>query len=143
MPNIVRYIRKYTKGQYLLGSSTWITVNSTNEFIESVDMILMHGNKHNSSDINNTMNNIRNMNGYKKNPKPIVFNEDDNYGFDQSINNFETAINAHASWGVFVDCNRTTAGDYIYGYQCVPPAWNINTPLKQSFFDAVKNYSSV
>ena len=49
------------------------------------------------------------------------------------IINFEAAINGHASWGVFVDCNQSTCG--------VPAAWNVNTPMKDGFFDSVRNYS--
>jgi hypothetical protein len=34
-------------------------------------------------------------------PKPIVFNEDDHFNFDQDLNNFTSAIGAYASWGYF------------------------------------------
>ena len=102
----------------------------------------MHGNHQNYTQVTDMINRARSKQAYISNPRPIVFNEDDDYGFDRRNNNFQSAIDLHASWGVFVDCNRTTAGDYIYGYQCIPAAWNINTPLKQSFFDTVRNYTS-
>ena len=34
-------------------------------------------------------------------PKPIVFNEDDHFDFDQPVNNFRAAVEARASWGYF------------------------------------------
>jgi len=34
-------------------------------------------------------------------PKPILFNEDDHYSFDQPENNMTAALSEHASWGYF------------------------------------------
>ena len=78
------------------------------------------------------INKVRETSSYKNN----------HYDFTASSNNFKSAVDGHAGWGVFVDCNKTTAGDYIYGYQCVPAAWGLNTQIKQGFFNAVKNYTS-
>mmetsp|Transcript_88255 Transcript_88255/g.108070 ORF Transcript_88255/g.108070 Transcript_88255/m.108070 type:complete len:90 (+) Transcript_88255:1-270(+) len=85
---------------------------------------------------------VRASSAYKNKPKPIVFNEDDHYNFSSPTSNFEAAITRHASWGLFADCNQQNAGDYIHGYQCVPPAWNHNTQLKLSWFEAVKSATS-
>ena len=142
MPGTVKYIREYTKGRYLLGSSLGGGHIPDDAFIDAVDIIMLHGNGQSSSGITNMINNVKKTSSYKNKPKPILFNEDDHYNFQSSSNNMKSAIDGHASWGVFVDCNKTTAGDYIYGYQCVPAAWGINTPIKQSFFEAAKSYSS-
>ena len=118
MPETIKYIREYTNNRYLIGSSVVLSVPS-DDLIEAADMILLHGNSQSPQNISNMINQVRNTNAYKKNPKPIVFNEDDHYDFNSSINNFASAVNGHAGWGVFVDCNKTSAGDYKHGYQCV------------------------
>eukprot|EP01084_Bolivina_argentea_P002109 3875_1 len=140
MPETIKYIRKYTKGKYILGSSLGGGHTPSPDLIDAVDMIMLHGNGQSPSGITKMINTVKGTSAYKNKPKPIIFNEDDHYDFDKSSNNFKSAVDGHASWGIFVDCNQTTAGDYIYGYQCVPAAWDVNTPIKKSFFNAVQGY---
>jgi hypothetical protein len=45
-----------------------------------------------------------------------------------------SAVRSYASWGYF-DPGKN---DYENGYQCPPVNWGINTPLKRSFFNFVK-----
>eukprot|EP00755_Sulcionema_specki_P026178 Sspe_Gene.85041::Locus_55861_Transcript_1_1_Confidence_1.000_Length_1874::g.85041::m.85041 len=141
MPETIRYIREYTKARYLLGASTAGRHPPSEALIEAADVVLVHGNGLTPKEISRLVGEIRNTTVYKQSPKPIMFNEDDHYAFDQPENNMKAALTAHASWGIFVDCNKTTAMDYIHGYQCVPSAWNINTPVKRGFFSAVSNYT--
>jgi hypothetical protein len=72
-------------------------------------------------------------------PKPILFNEDDHFNFDQPTNNFIAAIGQYASWGYF----DPGAGDYGDGYQCPPVNWSINTERKRSFFRLVGEITGV
>jgi hypothetical protein len=63
-------------------------------------------------------------------PKPILFNEDDHYNFDQPTNNFTAAIGEYASWGYY----DQGTNNYADGYQSPPVNWGINTERKQGFF---------
>jgi hypothetical protein len=65
-------------------------------------------------------------------PKPIVFNEDDHFDFDQPQNNFVVAVRAGASWGYF-DYRMKGEGP-ADGFQSVPVDWGINSPRKRAFF---------
>jgi hypothetical protein len=68
-------------------------------------------------------------------PKPILFNEDDHYDFDQPTNNFTAAVSEHASWGFF-DYRRKGEG-FDEGYQSVPVNWGISSGRKREFFQMV------
>lgn len=65
--------------------------------------------------------------------KPIVFNEDDHYDFDQPNNNFVAATRAHASWGFFDF--RQSNEPFSCGFQSVPVDWSIDSPRKLGFFN--------
>ena len=65
-------------------------------------------------------------------PKPILFNEDDHYDFDQPTNNFTAAVGEHASWGFF-DFRRKDEG-FAEGYQSIPVNWGISSARKREFF---------
>ena len=105
----------------------------------SSDFILIHGNKLESPDlIVKQVNETRALLG--KNIKPIVYNEDDNYKFDEEYNNFTAATSLHASWGYF-DYRKT--GDALeVGFQSVPVDWSISTERKKGFFDLIKEWDS-
>jgi hypothetical protein len=93
------------------------------------DFLLMHGNG--VSDPNGIAKMVRQLRavpGYV--PKPILFNEDDHFNFDQPENNFLSAVREYASWGYF-DPGKS---DYVEGHQCPPVNWQINTGRKQAFF---------
>jgi hypothetical protein len=72
----------------------------------------------------------RRVPGYS--PKPILFNEDDHFDFDQPANNFIAAVGAHASWGFF-DFRMKGEG-FDEGYQSVPVNWRISSARKREFF---------
>ena len=95
------------------------------------DFLLLHGNgvtdpKH----IGELVRQTRAVLGYT--PKPILFNEDDHFAFDQPENNFVAAIRVHASWGFF-DYRRRGEG-FDEGYQSVPVDWGISSARKKAFF---------
>ena len=95
------------------------------------DFLLLHGNgitdpKH----IAEKVRKARVVPGYT--PKPILFNEDDNFDFDRPENNFVAALSEHASWGYF-DFRRKGEG-FDEGYQSVPVNWSISNRRKKSFF---------
>ena len=144
MASTIDYIRDYTKGKYLISASLGGGRVPEDDMIAASDFVLMHGNGQNADSIENMIKQVKESSEYKNSKKPIMFNEDDHYDWtnDGKYSNFYAAVSNHASWGVFVDCNQTTAGDYVYGYQCIPAAWNMNTPTKQGFFETAKSYIS-
>jgi hypothetical protein len=64
--------------------------------------------------------------------QPIVFNEDDHFGFDLEDNNCVAAVESYASWGYF-DWRMEGEG-YEAGYQSVPTDWTSSHPRKRGFF---------
>jgi hypothetical protein len=69
--------------------------------------------------------------------KPILFNEDDHYGFDKHPNNFSEAVKSFASWGFFD--YRRTGEEFADGYQCPPVDWGINSSRKKAFFNYLRS----
>ena len=72
----------------------------------------------------------RALDGYRG--QPILFNEDDHFGFDEPENNMLAAVSSYASWGFF-DYRMGTEG-YREGYQSVPVDWSISSERKRGFF---------
>ncbi len=75
---------------------------------------------------------VRKTRALSAKPKPILFNEDDHYEFDQPANNFVAAVSEHASWGFF-DFRRK-GEKFAEGYQSVPVNWGISSARKGGFF---------
>lgn len=99
------------------------------------DFVLIHGNGVKiPSRITEMVEEVRALPSYK--PKPIVFNEDDHFNFNQAENNFVAAINAFASWGYF-DFRMNDEG-FNEGYQSVPVNWGISSERKKAFFSKLK-----
>ena len=67
--------------------------------------------------------------------KPILFNEDDHFAFDQPSNNLTAATAGYASWGYF-DFRMKDEG-FVDGYQSVPVNWAISSFRKRGFFRLV------
>jgi hypothetical protein len=100
--------------------------------VRAADFLLLHGNG--VSDprrIREMVLQTRAVAGYT--PKPILFNEDDHYGFENPDNNFTSAVKAYASWGLY----DQGTNNYHDGFQSPPVNWRINTDRKQAFFDLV------
>jgi len=103
--------------------------------VESSDFILIHGNGVSDPDhISRMVDSTRKISGYS--PKPILFNEDDHFEFDQVKNNFTSAVKSYASWGYFDFRMKDEA--FCEGYQSVPVDWGINSGRKKEFFNLLK-----
>jgi hypothetical protein len=103
------------------------------DVVRASDLVLIHGNGvKDPARITAMVRETRALPGWT--PKPIVFNEDDHFDFEQPSNNMTSAIAAYASWGYF----DPGTGNYQDGYQCPPVQWGINTPRKRAFFAEVR-----
>jgi hypothetical protein len=99
--------------------------------VRASDFLLLHGNGVASPErISEMVRRTRAVPGYA--PKPILFNEDDHFRFDQPTNNFISAVASHASWGFFD--YRMKGEGFADGYQSVPVNWGISTERKRGFF---------
>lgn len=68
--------------------------------VQSADFLLIHGNGvDDPARISKMVELVKQVEGYSA--KPIVFNEDDHYDFEEADNNILAAVKAYASWGYF------------------------------------------
>ena len=103
--------------------------------LEASDFVLLHGNGvMKPARIAALVRLTRKLPGYT--PKPIVFNEDDHYDFDQPWNDFVAATSEHASWGFFDYRMKGEGPDD--GYQSVPVNWGISSARKRGFFTLLR-----
>ena len=114
--------------------------------LQASDFIMLHGNGVTEPQrISDMVRQTRAMPGYT--PKPIMFTEDDHYGFEVPFNNYMAAVREYASWGYF-DAGggaggSSSFGDYRHGYQNVPINWSINTPRKRAFFNLTRRIAEM
>ena len=102
--------------------------------VRSADFLLLHGNgESNPHRIRDLVRMTRRVPGYT--PKPILFNEDDHFDFEQPDYNFLAAIGEYASWGYF--------DPYADGFQSPPVNWGLNTERKRAFFGKVREVTGV
>ena len=98
--------------------------------VRAADFLLLHGNGISDPDrIAEMVRETRAVRGYSA--KPILFNEDDHFNFEEPKNNFVAALSEHASWGYF----DPGTNNYADGYQSPPVNWGLNTERKRSFFE--------
>ena len=98
------------------------------------DVLFLHGNHiDDPAEIGLMVRETRAVSNYRG--QPIVFNEDDHFGFDRDDSNFMAAIAEGASWGLFD--YRLPGENPECGYQSVPVDWRINAPRKRAFFNLV------
>ena len=136
---IERVQRSQRAGRRLLAGTSYGGGSVPKENVVRVsDFLLLHGNGvADPQRIGELVRQARAVPGYT--PKPILFNEDDHFDFDQPQNNFAAAIAAYASWGYF-DPGQS---NYVDGYQCPPVNWGVNTARKQAFFRTVAEITGV
>src|SRR5690606_36823934 len=127
-------VRKITNGRLLVGTSFSGNALPTPNVIESSDFVLVHGNGANAEDIKNLVINVRDSEAYT--PKPIVFNEDDHYDYDEESYNLLSAIEHYAARGYF-DFRREGAG-FEAGFQSVPVDWKMRSERKKDFGSKLK-----
>jgi hypothetical protein len=133
---IARIRKNAYKGRRLLVSTSYGggTIPKPNVVALS-DFVLLHANGvSNPSKITAMVDSTRSVKGYRN--QPVVFNEDDHYGYEKPENNFVNAVRSYASWGYF-DFRRPDEG-FEEGYQSVPVDWGINSTRKKEFFNLVK-----
>jgi hypothetical protein len=101
--------------------------------VRAADFLLLHGNGvSDPGRLAEMVSKSRAVPGYRE--MPIVFNEDDHFGFEQPQNNLLAAVGEYASWGYF----DPGESNYRDGYQCPPVNWGINTERKRAFFKKLK-----
>jgi hypothetical protein len=127
---ITRVHNTECNGFHLLVSTSYSGPLPKQNVVTAADFVLVHGNGVKAPEkIAESVRKIRLM---CDKPKPILFNEDDNYNFDKPENHFIAAVSEHASWGYF-DYRRN--GDKLNeGFQSVPVDWTINSERKRGFF---------
>ncbi|MDP6832093.1 MAG: hypothetical protein QF512_14135 [Alphaproteobacteria bacterium] len=133
---IARAQGKERDGRRLLaGTSYGGGVVPGKEVVRQADFLLLHGNHvETPGRIREMVRQTRQVEGYT--PKPILFNEDDHFAFDQPDNNFIAAVDEYASWGFFD--YRMEGERYNNGYQSVPVNWRISSDRKRGFFNLAR-----
>ncbi|MDO5971787.1 hypothetical protein Q4Q35_18450 [Flavivirga aquimarina] len=121
--------------RYLVGTSYSGGKIPKENVVKVSDFILIHGNGvHDPAAITNMVVKTRAIKGYS--PKPILFNEDDHFNFEEAENNFVNAVKAYTSWGYF-DFRMKNEG-FENGYQSIPVNWGISSSRKKSFFNKLE-----
>ena len=134
---LISYVRSREKDGYsfLAGTSYGGGAIPSPEVVEASDFVLIHGNGVTEPErIREMVQQVKALPTYTT--KPILFNEDDHYDFDQDMNNMVAAVQAYASWGFF-DFRRD-GEEFNEGYQSVPVDWRVNSVRKTGFFKLVK-----
>jgi hypothetical protein len=134
VPELIKRVQGATRdGRRLFVSVSYSGGNIPREnVVRAADFLLLHGNSTpDPKQIAAMVRRTRAVTGYT--PKPVLFNEDDHYHFDQPTNNFTAAVGEYASWGYY----DQGTNNYVDGYQSPPVNWGINTKRKQGFFRLV------
>ncbi len=137
----IKRVQKSAGGPRLLVSTSYRGgVLPSPEVIAAADFVLLHGNGlGDPAQVTALVAKVRATATYR--PKPIVFNEDDHFAFDQPDNNFADAIRAGASWGYF-DYRMTGEGP-ADGFQSVPVDWSIDSNRKRAFFSQLSEITGI
>lgn len=130
---IKRVQAKQDHGRRLLVGTSYKGGGIPNEPVVRVsDFLLLHGNGQTEPEkIAEMVRKTRAVAGYTA--KPILFNEDDHFNFDEPANNMTAAIGERASWGYFD--YRMQGESFDDGYQSVPVNWGISSARKRGFFN--------
>ncbi len=142
-PELIAFARERSRGRvanraghYLVGTSFCGGVLPPAEVVRVSDLILLHGNGvHEPEGLAAMIQAVRAMPAFTG--QPIVFNEDDHFGFDEPANNFLAATAGHASWGFF-DYRQPGDTDFREGYQSMPCDWGIHSARKRGFFHLLR-----
>jgi hypothetical protein len=127
-------------GRLLVSTSMRGGALPTEAIIEAADFLLLHGNHvEGPAQIRQMVRDCRAARGYGG--QPIVFNEDDHFGFDAADNHMLAALAEYASWGYF---DYRMAGEgFRDGYQSIPVDWSIGSERKCSFFRLLAEITGV
>jgi hypothetical protein len=136
---LILLARERGRGLFPVGTSFGGGTLPNEPIVAVSDVIFLHGNGVEDPDrIRQLVDRTRDLSSYKG--QPIVFNEDDHYGFDEEDNNMLAALDRHASWGFF-DWRMEGEG-FSDGYQNPPVDWGISSPRKAGFFGLLKKVTS-
>jgi hypothetical protein len=111
---------------------------------EVEDFHMPHGNGCTPDELRAKLRRLKDSDGFKKHPRPILINEDSVF-----VENMEAAVGEYVSWGFYCQgygCHcrdrmdwtthgRETRYEELSGFQTVPVNWSINTPIKRAFFE--------
>ena len=117
--------------------------------VEAADFVLLHGNGTRPAQLEAAIIAVQAMPEYRRNPKPIVINED-----SPAVPNLDAAWRNGASWGYYDQGFEGQAGDpylsyqprprksdgpftQLNGFQTPPVNWTINSDFKRAFFGRV------
>lgn len=98
----IEYAKSITyHGKRLLVSTSYAgKIVPSDKVIAASDFVLLHGNGvWKPERITLQVDSVRKSPAYTL--KPVVYNEDDHFKFDEEVNNFVKATEAYASWGYF------------------------------------------
>ena len=115
------------------------------------DFSLPHGNGCSPDALRAKLRRLKEMEGYRRRPRPLLINEDSIF-----VANMEAAIEEYASWGFYCQGygsdyhdrmdwrEHGRENDYaaLSGFQTLPVNWAINTPEKRAFFAALQAITS-
>ncbi|WP_430816329.1 hypothetical protein [Carboxylicivirga sp. RSCT41] len=136
---IVELIARVQKHGLLCSASFSGGVIPHSRVVKQSDYILLHGNAVEKPEgITYMVNKVKNMPEYSG--QPIVFNEDDHFGFDQDNYNLKAAVESYASWGYFD--YRHQGESFENGFQSVPVNWTISSERKRAFFNKIKEITN-
>jgi hypothetical protein len=118
-------------GRLLVSASTRGGTLPPQALLDRCDYVLLHGNGvADPARLRDMVRRCRTLAGYRG--QPILFNEDDHFGFGQPDNNMLAAVSEHAGWGYFD--YRMEGEGFSEGYQSVPVDWGIHSARKRGFF---------
>jgi len=125
----------------LVGTSFAREMLPTEAVVAASDFVLLHGNGiHDPDEIAARVDRVRGLATWR--PMPVLYNEDDHFGFDRPWNNFTAALSRRAGWGYFdpgpAAGGGSTFGDYREGFQNPPIDWSLGTPRKRAFFEFLR-----
>lgn len=128
---LIARVKEATWGRLKVSTSFNGGVVPPDHILAVSDYVLLHGNNVEHPDgIRAMVAAVRASPAYAG--QPILFNEDDHYGFDEADNNMLAAVGARAGWGFF-DYRRIREG-FAEGYQSLPVDWGIASERKRGFF---------
>lgn len=141
-PELIRRVQERSAGQVkspakrlLVSTSLMGGRLNTPAMLRAVDFVLLHGNGVAKPEgITDMIERTRAADGYRG--QPILFNEDDHFDFDKPVNNMQSAVDHHASWGYFD--YRMKGEGFEQGYQSVPVDWGTNSDRKRGFFKKLR-----
>ena len=144
---LIEQLKERSKGKVASPAGRLLVSTSLNgatvppdPLVKVVDFVLLHGNGvRDPARITQMVDETRRLPSYRA--QPIVFNEDDHFGFTEPRNNMLAALRAYSSWGYFD--YRLTGERFDDGYQSVPVNWTISSPRKRAFFALLSRVTGV